>query len=162
MDGKQGHGPPKTKCVVSWHLTIDSVISMQAGQWATFHSICTFNPYGHLQVVLFISPLVMDSNWIILAQIKCYRQNRRQIPQYGGTYTHRRHSSIQCWEFQHTITGCCITSEPRMLRNHRKIGPCHLWNTYHKISSHSLTTKEDSDSSSLLGTSSEYVRHTTY
>jgi hypothetical protein len=44
--------------------------------------------------VLFISPLVMGSNWIIQAQTKCYRQNCRQTPQYGGTYTHRRHSSI--------------------------------------------------------------------
>jgi len=44
MDGKYGHSPPKTKCVVSWHFTTDSVISMQAGQWATFHCIYTFNP----------------------------------------------------------------------------------------------------------------------
>jgi hypothetical protein len=73
--------------------------------------------------------------------------------------THRRHSSIQCWEFQHTTNGCCITSEPWMLRNRPKIWPCHLWDTYHKISSNSLAPKEDSDSSSSLGTSFQYVRH---
>jgi hypothetical protein len=77
---------------------------MQAEQWATFHYIYAFNPYGSLQAVLFISPLVMGSNLITPVQLKSINQSLSLSlsPQYSA-----RSSSIPPLGGAASVTSQC-------------------------------------------------------